>query len=128
MRQRGNAANYPHLEEQIMNPQNRLTFIVHLPAKPEHYAELEASVRQVLADMSHEPDFLECTLHRSQDDPNTLVVYESWSCDRAYFLQHHLSRPYRAEYERALPERLAAERRIEFLDDVSPALTLHAGV
>lgn len=111
-----------------MTPQNRLTFIVHLPAKPERYAELEASVRQVLTDMSHEPDFLECTLHRSQNDPNMLVVYESWSCDREYFLQHHLPRPYRAAFERALPERLAAERRIEFLDDVSPALILRARV
>lgn len=109
-----------------MNTQNRLTFIVHLPAKPERYAELEAGVRQVLTDMSHEPDFVECTLHRSQSDPNTLVVYESWRCDREYFLQHHLPRHYRAEFERALPDRLAGERRIEFLDDVSPALQLRA--
>ncbi|MRW85444.1 antibiotic biosynthesis monooxygenase [Pseudoduganella sp. FT26W] len=109
-----------------MTAQHRLTFIVHLPAKPERYAELEAGVRQVLTAMSHEPDFLECTLHRSQNDPNTLVVYESWRCDREYFLQHHLPRHYRADFERELPGRLAAERRIEFLDDVSPFLQLRA--
>jgi quinol monooxygenase YgiN len=86
-----------------MTSQNRLTFIVHLPAKPERYADLEAGVRQVLTDMSREPDFLNCTLHRSQNDPNTLVVYETWSCDREYFLQHHLPRHYRAEFERELP-------------------------
>ncbi|TFW16797.1 putative quinol monooxygenase [Duganella callida] len=109
-----------------MSTSNRLTFIVHLPAKPERYAELEAAVRQVLTDMSHEPDFLECTLHRSQQDPNVLVVYESWSCSREHFLQHHLPRAYRADFERQLPDRLAAERRIEFLDDVQPALQLRA--
>jgi len=109
-----------------MTAPNRLTFIVHLPAKPERYAELEAAVRQVLTDMSQEPDFLECTLHRSQNDPDTLVVYESWSCDRDYFLQHHLPRHYRADFERQLPERLAAPRRIEFLDDVAPPLRLSA--
>jgi len=103
---------------------SRLTFIVHLPAKPERYAELEAAVRQVLRDMSSEADFIECTLHRSQSDSNTLVVYESWSCSRDEFLAQHLSRPYRAGFERDLPERLAAPRRIEFLDDVEPALRL----
>lgn len=104
----------------------KLTFIVHLPAKAERYAELEAGVRQVLQDMSREPDFVECTLHRSQQDANTLVVYETWSCTREYFLQHHLPRAYRAAFERDLPERLAAERRIEFLDEVDPPLHLHA--
>lgn len=106
---------------------SRLTFIVHLPAKAERYEQLEAAVRHVLQDMSHEPDFLHCTLHRSQNDSNTLIVYESWSCTREYFLQHHLPRHYRSEFERELPERLAAPRRIEFLDDVDPPLQISAG-
>jgi quinol monooxygenase YgiN len=106
----------------------KLTFIVHLPAKPERYAELEAGVRQVLQDMSHEPDFIDCTLHRSQNDSNMLVVYESWSCSREYFLKHHLPRHYRAEFERELPDRLAGERRIEFLGEVDPPLQLRAAI
>lgn len=110
-----------------MNQPSRLSFIVHLPARPEHYAALEAGVRQVLTDMSHEADFLDCTLHRSQTAPDTLVVYESWRCTREHFLQHHLPRHYRADFERALPDRLAGERRIEFLDDVAPPLQLRAG-
>lgn len=109
-----------------MTAPNRLSFIVHLPARPERYAELEQGVRQVLQDMSQEPDFIACTLHRAQHEPNTLVVCESWRCDREYFLRHHLPRHYRAAFEHALPGRLAGERRIEFLDDVDPPLQLSA--
>ncbi|MBV6325688.1 putative quinol monooxygenase [Duganella violaceipulchra] len=106
---------------------SRLTFIVHLPARANRYAELEAGVRQVLRDMSREPDFLDCTLHRAQNDCNTLVVYESWKCTREYFLEQYLPRQYRADFERELPGCLAAPRRIEFLDEVDPPLRLRAG-
>ncbi|HEX5345374.1 MAG TPA: antibiotic biosynthesis monooxygenase [Duganella sp.] len=105
---------------------SQLTFIVHLPAVPERLAELEAGVRGVLTAMSAEPDFVHCRLHRSQHEPNTLVVYETWTCSREHFLAHHIGKDYRAGFEQALAGRLAAPRRIEFLDDVDPPLHLSA--
>ena len=105
----------------------QLTFIVYLPALPERFAALETAVRQVLQAMSSEPDFLQCVLYRSQNDPHTLVVYETWTCTREHFLEHHIHRPYRAAFEEALPSRLAAARRVEFLDEVDPPLHLSAG-
>jgi len=103
---------------------SQLTFIVHLPALPERLAELEAGVREVLTAMSAEPDFVHCALHRSQNDPSTLVVYETWTCSRDYFLANHIGKAYRADFEQALSSRLAAPRRIEFLDEVDPPLHL----
>jgi quinol monooxygenase YgiN len=103
-----------------------LSFIVHLPARAGHVAELEASVRQVLHAMSAEPDFVHCVLHRSQGAPDTLVVYETWRCSREHFLSTHLGRDYRAAFEARLPELLGAARRIEFLDQADPPLELRA--
>lgn len=91
-------------------------FIVHLPGKPEHREQLEASLLEVLEAMSKEPDFINTYLHRSADDPDTLVLYETWACSREYFVTHHLSRPYRRAYEAALPVLLKRERTLEFLE------------
>jgi len=55
-------------------------------------------------------------VHQLQDDPNTLVLYETWNCSKEDFITRHLSKPYRQAYEKRLPELLARERRIEFLE------------
>jgi quinol monooxygenase YgiN len=93
-------------------------FIVHLPGKPEHRAEIEEKLLHVLEQMSKEPDFINTYLNRSVADPDTLVLYETWACSEDYFRQHHLNLPYRRAYEAALPRLLKAERTLEFLTPV----------
>ncbi|MGO4330332.1 putative quinol monooxygenase [Cupriavidus sp. 2TAF22] len=93
-------------------------FIVHLPGKPEHREEIEEKLLHVLEEMSKEPDFINTYLHRSVEDPDTLVLYETWACSEHYFKSHHLSRPYRQAYEAALPRLLKAARTLEFLTPV----------
>ncbi len=92
-----------------------IAFIVHLPGKPEHRDELEAKLLPVLDAMAEEPDFINTYLHRSQEDPDTLVLYETWACSAEHFRSYHLSRPYRQAYEAALPGLLKRERSIAFL-------------
>lgn len=94
----------------------RTAFIVHLPGKPERREELETRLLEVLDAMSQEPDFISTYLHRSAEEPDTLVLYETWACSREYFLSHHLNRPYRKAYEAVLPELLTRWRTLEFLD------------
>ncbi|SPB18609.1 hypothetical protein NOV72_05809 [Caballeronia novacaledonica] len=91
------------------------SFVVHLPGKPEHREELETRLLEVLERMSEEPDFINTYLHRAADDPDTLVLYETWACSAEHFRAHHLGRPYRQMYEAVLPRLLARERTIEFL-------------
>ena len=55
-------------------------------------------------------------MHQLQDDPNTLVLYETWNCSKEDVITRHLGKPYRQAYEKLLPELLARERRIEFLE------------
>jgi Antibiotic biosynthesis monooxygenase len=57
-----------------------ISFVVRLPGKPEHRETLQAKLHHVLETMAGEPDFINTFLHRSSDDPDTLVVYETWAC------------------------------------------------
>ena len=92
-----------------------ITFIVRLPGKPEHRATLETELLKVLDTMADEPDFINTYLHRSAEDPDTLLVYETWACSWEYFRTHHLGKPYRQAYEAVLPALLKQERTIELL-------------
>ncbi|WP_166367222.1 putative quinol monooxygenase [Pseudomonas akapageensis] len=95
-----------------------IAFIVHLPGKPEHREELETKLLYVLDQMSKEPDFINTYLHRSVEDPDTLVLFETWACSEQHFRDHHLKVAYRREYEAILPNLLKAPRTLEFLDPV----------
>ncbi|CRL47434.1 antibiotic biosynthesis monooxygenase [Pseudomonas sp. P154a] len=98
---------------------DQVAFIVYLPAKPERFAETRERLLEVVHQMSAEPDFVNTWVHQLQDDPNTLVLYETWNCSKEDFIARHLSKPYRQVYEALLPELLAEDRRIEFLDVIS---------
>lgn len=95
---------------------DQVAFIVYLPSRPERFAETRERLLAVVHQMSAEPDFVNTWVHQRQDEPNTLVLYETWNCSKEEFITRHLSKPYRQEYERLLPDLLASERRIEFLD------------
>jgi len=95
-----------------------VSFVVHLPLKPEHREAFEPQLIAVLEQMSEEPDFIDARLHRSQDDPDTYVVYETWACTREHFVDYHLKRPYRRRFEAALSQRLRRLRTVEFLGPV----------
>ncbi len=95
-----------------------ISFVVHLPSKPEHRAEFEERLFHVLDTMASEPDFVHAWAHRQIDNPDTYVVYETWACSREYFLAHHLKKDYRQDYEVELPRLLAAPRHIDFLTPI----------
>ncbi|MFC0400049.1 putative quinol monooxygenase [Paraburkholderia rhizosphaerae] len=96
----------------------QISFIVHLPGKPEAREALYSSLLNVLDEMSHEPDFVNTYLHRSADDPDTLVLYETWACSAEYFQNHHLKKSYRVDYEKKLGNLLKSERRFEWLEPI----------
>jgi quinol monooxygenase YgiN len=93
-----------------------ISFIVHLPGKPDRLDELEKGVLGVIEAMSNEPDFVNTYLCRAMEDVNTLVLFETWACSREYFFEHHLKAPYRMAYEEVLPTLLRKERTLEFLE------------
>jgi quinol monooxygenase YgiN len=92
-----------------------VSFIVRLPTRPEKRDQMRAMLTQVAETMAREPDFVNTWIHEDLNDPDTLVLYETWACSRETFLSTHLARPYRQAYEAALPELLKAPRSIVFL-------------
>jgi quinol monooxygenase YgiN len=92
-----------------------VSFLVHLPTKPEQRERMRGMLMNVLDTMAREPDFISTWVHEDMNAPDTLVLYETWACSREHFMAHHLTKPYRQAYEAALPELLSGERRIEFL-------------
>ena len=95
---------------------NQVAFIVHLTAKEGNLEKLKGLLFEVVHEMAAEPDFVNTWVHQAQDDPNTLVLYETWNCSKEYFISHHLGKAYRQEYEKLLPDLLARDRELEFLD------------
>jgi quinol monooxygenase YgiN len=95
---------------------DQVAFIVYLTAKEGSLAEMKERLFDVVHQMSAEPDFVNTWVHELQGDPNTIVLYETWNCSKEHFIAHHLSKPYRQAYEKVLPQLLAKDRRLEFLE------------
>lgn len=95
--------------------QEQVSFIVHLPFKPERAAQGRQMVMEIVRAMSHEPEFINTWVNEMQDAPDTLVLYETWACSRDDFIARQLSKPYRIAYEAQLPALLSGERQIVFL-------------
>jgi len=95
--------------------QEQVSFIVHLPFKPERTAQGRQMVMEIVRAMSHEPEFINTWVNEMQDEPDTLVLYETWACSRDDFIARQLPKPYRLAYEAQLPALLSGERQIVFL-------------
>lgn len=95
---------------------DQTAFIVRLTAKPEVRERFHTELLNVVNRMKDEPDFVNTWVHEDANDPNTFVLYETWACSREFFLAYHLAKDYRVAYEALLPELLAKERSIDFLN------------
>lgn len=93
----------------------QVAFIVYLPFKPAQKQRARGMLMEIVAAMSREPEFINTWVHELQDEPDTVVLYETWACSRDDFITRQLGKPYRTAYEAVLPELLASERRLVFL-------------
>jgi quinol monooxygenase YgiN len=99
-------------------PAETVSFIVYLPTRPEAREKMRKVLFDVVETMAKEPDFINTWVHEDLNDPNMIVNYETWACSREHFIEHHLKKPYRQAYEKALPELLSGERRLVFLKGI----------
>jgi quinol monooxygenase YgiN len=102
----------------MTTPTETVSFIVYLPTRPEARGKMREMLSEVLGRMSQEPDFVHTWAHEDAGDPDLIVIYETWACSREDFIEHHLKKPYRQAYEKALPDMLSGERRIVFLKTI----------
>jgi quinol monooxygenase YgiN len=107
------ASKNPELKDN--HSSQNTVLLVFLPVKPEARDTFRKMLFEIAEHIAKEPDFVSATVHEDMDDPDTLLIYETWSSSREYLLEHHLSKPYRKIYEAQLTSMLKAERRIVFL-------------
>ena len=83
------------------------------PGKVEQFIELASEVGDA---MSNEKEFKHAWVHTLADDPDTIVVYEAWSCTYDYFMSELRNKPYRSRFEAELGGLSLGERKIEILN------------
>ena len=93
------------------------TIFVSLPLKPGRANEFLALLNDVFDAMKVEETFVNATALRSADDPDTIVLVETW-LDRDDFMSEQLKRPYRQLYEARLPEILRTPRVLSFYEPI----------
>ena len=89
------------------------TILVSIPLKPGCAKEFLALLDDLFAAMHSEPTFVNATALQSTNDPDTIVLCETW-LDVDNFSTVQMNRPYRAAYEARLPEIVREPRRIDF--------------
>ena len=93
------------------------TILVSIPLKPGRADEFLALLNDVFDAMKAEETFVNATALRSADDPDTIMLYETW-LDRENFMSEQMKRPYREKYETRLPELLRAPREVSFFEPI----------
>jgi quinol monooxygenase YgiN len=91
--------------------------LVSIPLKPRRAKEFLALLDDVIAAMRSEDTFVNVVVLQSADDPDTIVLYETW-LDRDNFSSVQMKRAYRDTYEAQLPALLREPRQIAFYDAV----------
>jgi quinol monooxygenase YgiN len=100
----------------------RTVILVSLPVKPEARETFRKMLSEMGEHIAKEPSFISALIHEDMDDPDTIVLYETWAGSREQLLEQ-LTRPYREAYEAALPAMLKSERRITFLNSPFASLS-----
>lgn len=87
-----------------------LVFYVRLWVKPDRIDEWTLAVKDVIAQMSREPAFVSCYMHRDAHDATQFTLYERWREPSVEAFLAHQATPYRAAYEARLPDLLQRPR------------------
>jgi quinol monooxygenase YgiN len=90
------------------------TILVSIPLKPGRADEFLALLNDVSDAMKAEDTFVNATALRSADDPDTMMLYETW-LDRENFMSEQMKRPYREKYETRLRNFFVRHARCHFL-------------
>ena len=93
------------------------TILVRIALKPGRAGEFLALLTDVFDAMKVEDTFVSATALRSADDPDSIMLVETW-LDREDFMSEQLRRPYRERYEARLPEIVRAPRELSFYEPI----------
>ena len=78
---------------------DELVFYVKLHVKPECLAQWREAFDGIVAEMSREPEFRACYLHRDASDPCQFTLYERWAEPSVESFLRNQMKPYRVAYD-----------------------------
>ena len=93
------------------DPNREVVLVIGLKLKQGMRDAFMALLEPVLDAMRHEASFVNAILHEDPDDPQSLMLYETWS-DYTDLVEVQVKQPYREEYSRRLEEFLAEPRTV----------------
>lgn len=88
-----------------------ITYTVEIHLKPGRAEDFLRLLSPVLDAMRQETTFLSAVLHRSADDPDLFLLYETWQ-DARDVEEVQMHRSYRKAYWDELPELLRVPRKV----------------
>jgi quinol monooxygenase YgiN len=88
-----------------------VTYLIEFDVKPKERERFLDLLNGVLDAMRHEEMFVDAVLHADPADDNRFMLHETWQSHEDV-LTAQLARPYRAAWHEALPNLLAAERKV----------------
>ncbi|WP_152339931.1 putative quinol monooxygenase [Pseudorhizobium flavum] len=88
-----------------------VTYLIEFDVKPTERERFLSLLNGVLDAMRHEAMFVNAALHADPENDTRFLLHETWQSHEDV-LTVQLARPYREEWHAALPDLLAAERKI----------------
>ncbi len=93
---------------------SKIVLVVRLQVKSGKKAAFLEHLNRVVDTMSAEVNFVNSIVHDNLENPNEVVVYETWLGTRETWLKEEYSRPYRKPYEEIVSE-LLDSRSVDWL-------------
>ena len=97
-----------------------VAYVIEFQVRPRERGRFLALLTGVLEAMCHEENYRSATLHVDPADSLRFLLHEVWA-DHEDVVNVQLGRDYRREWHAALPEMLAAERRISVWEPLETA-------
>ena len=81
---------------------DKITLVVHFHMKKSAKREFVAKMRDIFANIVNEETFVEASLVQDMRDPHSILCYEVWNESPHSFMKNHMSKAYRAEFEKMI--------------------------
>ena len=94
-----------------------LTILALIPAKPGQGDALAEALKGLVAPTRAEPGNISYDAHRSVDDPDLFMMYETWESKEA--LDKHFQQPYVTAAVARLPDLVAGELKLQGFTKIS---------
>lgn len=101
---------------------SQIVLLVRIALKPGRKSDFLEKLHSVVGVMEKEPSFVDSVVHENVENPDEVVVYETWTGTRESWLAEEYPRPYRRPYEDSLGD-LVVDRSVSWLKPIasSPA-------